>query len=83
MFSAMNSENFEDDEDSKDFDEIGLFEYLRQNDDIDGLDTEEALSMGLIDIDELVPPPQLSKEDKRLLMLSLEKRLEGIELTEF
>lgn len=52
----MNSENFEDDEDSKDFDEIGLFEYLRQNDDIDGLDTEEALSMGLIDIDELVPP---------------------------
>jgi hypothetical protein len=83
MFSAMNSENFEDDEDSKDFDEIGLFEYLRQNDDIDGLDTEEALSMGLIDIDELVPPPQLSQEDKRLLMLSLEKRLEGIELTEF
>jgi hypothetical protein len=83
MFSAMNSENFEDDEDSKDFDEIGLFEYLRQNDDIDGLDTEEALSMGLIDIDELVPPPQLSEEDKRLLMLSLEKRLEGIELTEF
>ncbi len=83
MFSAMNSENFEDDEDSKDFDEIGLFEYLRQNDDIDGLDTEEALSMGLIDIDELVPPPQLSKEDKRLLMLWLEKRLEGIELTEF
>lgn len=79
----MNSENFEDDEDSKDFDEIGLFEYLRQNDDIDGLDTEEALSMGLIDIDELVPPPQLSEEDKRLLMLSLEKRLEGIELTEF
>ncbi len=79
----MNSENFEDDEDSKDFDEIGLFEYLRQNDDIDGLDTEEALSMGLIDIDELVPPPQLSQEDKRLLMLSLEKRLEGIELTEF
>ncbi len=79
----MNSENFEDDEDSKDFDEIGLFEYLRQNDDIDGLDTEEALSMGLIDIDELVPPPQLSKEDKRLLMLWLEKRLEGIELTEF
>jgi hypothetical protein len=83
MFSAMNSENFEDDEDSKDFDEIGLFEYLRQNDDIDGLDTEEALSMGLIDIDELVPLPQLSEEDKRLLMLSLEKRLEGIELTEF
>jgi hypothetical protein len=83
MFSAMDSENFEDDEDSKDFDEIGLFEYLRQNDDIDGLDTEEALSMGLIDIDELVPPPQLSKEDKRLLMLWLEKRLEGIELTEF
>jgi hypothetical protein len=83
MFSAMNSENFEDDEDSKDFDEIGLFEYLRQNDDIDGLDTEEALSMGLIDIDELVPPPQLSEEDKRLLMLRLEKRLEGIELTEF
>ncbi len=79
----MDSENFEDDEDSKDFDEIGLFEYLRQNDDIDGLDTEEALSMGLIDIDELVPPPQLSKEDKRLLMLWLEKRLEGIELTEF
>ncbi len=79
----MNSENFEDDEDSKDFDEIGLFEYLRQNDDIDGLDTEEALSMGLIDIDELVPPPQLSEEDKRLLMLWLEKRLEGIELTEF
>jgi len=79
----MNSENFEDDEDSKDFDEIGLFEYLRQNDDIDGLDTEEALSMGLIDIDELVPPPQLSEEDKRLLMLRLEKRLEGIELTEF
>ena len=79
----MNSENFEDDDDSKDFDEIGLFEYLRQNDDIDGLDTEEALSMGLIDIDELVPPPQLSKEDKRLLMLWLEKRLEGIELTEF
>jgi hypothetical protein len=83
MFSAMDSENFEDDEDSKDFDEIGLFEYLRQNDDIDGLDTEEALSMGLIDIDELVPPPQLSEEDKRLLMLRLEKRLEGIELTEF
>ncbi len=79
----MDSENFEDDEDSKDFDEIGLFEYLRQNDDIDGLDTEEALSMGLIDIDELVPPPQLSEEDKRLLMLWLEKRLEGIELTEF
>ncbi len=79
----MDSENFEDDEDSKDFDEIGLFEYLRQNDDIDGLDTEEALSMGLIDIDELVPPPQLSEEDKRLLMLRLEKRLEGIELTEF
>jgi hypothetical protein len=79
----MNSENFEDDDDSKDFDEIGLFEYLRQNDDIDGLDTEEALSMGLIDIDELVPPPQLSEEDKRLLMLRLEKRLEGIELTEF
>lgn len=79
----MNSEDFEDDEDSKDFDEIGLFEYLRQNDDIDGLDTEEALSMGLIDIDELVPPPQLSEEDKRLLMLRLEKRLEGIELTEF
>jgi hypothetical protein len=83
MFSAMDSENFEDDEDSQDFDEIGLFEYLRQNDDIDGLDTEEALSMGLIDIDELVPPPQLSEEDKRLLMLRLEKRLEGIELTEF
>jgi hypothetical protein len=83
MFSAMDSENFEDNEDSKDFDEIGLFEYLRQNDDIDGLDTEEALSMGLIDIDELVPPPQLSEEDKRLLMLRLEKRLEGIELTEF
>jgi hypothetical protein len=83
MFSAMNSENFEDNEDSKDFDEIGLFEYLRQNDDIDGLDTEETLSMGLIDIDELVPPPQLSEEDKRLLMLWLEKRLEGIELTEF
>ncbi len=79
----MNSENFEDNEDSKDFDEIGLFEYLRQNDDIDGLDTEETLSMGLIDIDELVPPPQLSEEDKRLLMLWLEKRLEGIELTEF
>jgi len=79
----MDSENFEDDEDSQDFDEIGLFEYLRQNDDIDGLDTEEALSMGLIDIDELVPPPQLSEEDKRLLMLRLEKRLEGIELTEF
>jgi len=79
----MNSENFEDDDDSKDFDEIGLFEYLRQNDDIDGLDTEEALSMGLIDIDELGPLPQLSEEDKRLLMLRLEKRLEGIELTEF
>lgn len=83
MFSAKDFENFEDDEDSQDFDEIGLFEYLRQNDDIDGLDTEEALSMGLIDIDELVPPPQLSEEDKRLLMLRLEKRLEGIELTEF
>lgn len=69
--------------DSEDFDEIGLFQYLRQSDDIDGLDIEEALSQGLIDVDELVPPPQLSEEDKRLLMLKLESSLEGIELREF
>jgi len=46
--SSENSEDFGDD-----FDEMGLVEYLRQNDDIDGLTIEEALSEGLLDIDDL------------------------------
>lgn len=38
-----------------DFDELELAEYVDKVERIEGLDVEEALSMGLIDVDDLVP----------------------------
>lgn len=37
------------------FDEEELFAYVIKSDSISGLDVEEALSQGLIEIDELIP----------------------------
>lgn len=37
------------------FDELELAEYVHKVESIEGLDVEEALSMGLIDLDDIVP----------------------------
>lgn len=45
-----------------DFDELELAEYVHKFESIDGLDVEEALSMGLIDLDDLVPKASVKVE---------------------
>ena len=69
--NEVNDEDDEDDEDEvdedevdegeglyQDFDEDDLFRYVRRYDNTNGLDVEEALSQGLISVDDLVPRPK-------------------------
>ncbi len=47
-------------------DELDLAEYVHQVESIEGLDIEEALSMGLIDLDDLVPEASAKVEGQVL-----------------
>lgn len=46
------------------FDELELAEYVHKVERIEGLDVEETLSMGLIDVDDLVPEASAVVEGK-------------------
>lgn len=47
-------------------DELDLAEYVHQVESTEGLDIEEALSMGLIELDDLVPEASAKVEGKVL-----------------
>jgi hypothetical protein len=63
------------DEDDFDFDEMDLLSSVNRSHSLDGLTTEEALSEGLIDIDDL---PQEEREDPILTNEEIEA-LDSIE----
>jgi signal-transduction protein with cAMP-binding, CBS, and nucleotidyltransferase domain len=63
------------DEDDFDFDEMDLLSSVNRSHSLDGLTTEEALSEGLIDIDDL---PQEEREDPILTNEEIED-LDSIE----
>ncbi len=63
------------DEDDFDFDEMDLLSSINRSHSLDGLTTEEALSEGLIDIDDL---PQEEREDPILTNEEIED-LDSIE----
>jgi hypothetical protein len=63
------------DEDNFDFDEMDLLSSVNRSHSLDGLTTEEALSEGLIDIDDL---PQEEREDSILTNEEIEA-LDSIE----
>jgi hypothetical protein len=54
----------------KDEDELGLAEYVQQVVVIEGLDVEEALSMGLVDVDDL-ENETLTPIDKKIIQETL------------
>jgi hypothetical protein len=60
---SFEAEDFDEDEDEdeqgldedEDFDELELAKYVQKIEAIEGLDVEEALSMGLIHLDDIAP----------------------------
>jgi hypothetical protein len=64
------------DEDDFDFDEMDLLSSVNQSHSLDGLTTEEALSEGLIDIDDL---PQEEREDS----IRTNEEIEALDSLEF
>jgi hypothetical protein len=64
------------DEDDFDFDEMDLLSSVNQSHSLDGLTTEEALSEGLIDIDDL---PQEQIEDP----IRTNEEIEALDSLEF
>ena len=56
------------------FDELELAEYVHKVESIEGLDVEEALSMGLIDLDYLVPEASAKVEGQVLTDEELNNR---------
>jgi hypothetical protein len=64
------------DEDDFDFDEMDLLSSVNRSHSLDGLTTEEALSEGLIDIDDL---PQEEREDP----IRTNEEIEALDSIEF
>jgi hypothetical protein len=73
----MIDDNFDEDDE---FDELGLIDYINQIDETDGLDVEEALSQGLIDVDDLVPESELLAAEIAAEQEYLRKAIEQNEL---